>query len=201
MIESRPNGRQKSLVTLRESQLRVIGGEAKGRRIKSFRNLGARPTTERVRSGLFSILDSYGLQDRQALDLYSGTGSLGIEAISRGAKFVDFVESDRKRCSLIRDTLNDLGFSDRGKVYCMKAENAVEKFSRNYDLILMDPPYSLGPVHEILIKVGDLVLDNGLVVVGHSKRDSLENSYDKMNMFTERQYGDTIVSIYRQGGE
>mgnify|MGYP001173036498 CR=1 FL=1 len=200
MIESRPNGPRKSSPTLRESQLRVIGGEAKGRRIRSLRNLGARPTTERVRSGLFSILESYGLEDRQALDLYSGTGSLGIEAISRGAKFVDFVESDPKRCSLIRNTLDELGFSDRGKVYCMKAESAVAKFRRNYDLILMDPPYTLGPVHGILIRVGDIVLDDGLVVVGHSKRHSLENCYQNMNISTERQYGDTVVSIYRQGG-
>jgi len=200
VIESRPNGPRKSSPTLRESQLRVIGGEAKGRRIRSLRNLGARPTTERVRSGLFSILESYGLEDRQALDLYSGTGSLGIEAISRGAKFVDFVESDPKRCSLIRNTLDELGFSDRGKVYCMKAESAVAKFRRNYDLILMDPPYTLGPVHGILIRVGDIVLDDGLVVVGHSKRHSLENCYQNMNISTERQYGDTVVSIYRQGG-
>ena len=181
--------------------MRVVGGEAKGRRIKSFRNLGARPTTERGRAGLLCIVDSYGLQDRQALDLYSGTGSLGIEAISRGAKFVDFVESDSKRCALIRNTLDDLGFSDRGKVYCMKAENAVNKFGRNYDLILMDPPYTLGPVNDILVKIGDIMLDNGIVVVGHSKRDTLENSYHNINMFTERKYGDTIVSIYRQGGE
>ena len=142
----------------------VVGCEANGRRIKSFRNLGARPTTERVRAGLFSILDSYGLQDRQALDLYSGTGSLGIEAISRGAKFVDFVESDSKRCALIRNTLDDLGFSDRGKVYCMKAENAVNKFGRNYDLILMDPPYTLGPVNDILVKIGDIMLDNAEIL-------------------------------------
>lgn len=181
--------------------MRVVGGEARGRRITSTRNLGARPTTERVRAGLFSILNSYGLEGRQSIDLYAGTGSLGIEAISRGAKFVDFVESDAKRCSLIRDSLNTLGFSDRGKVYCMKVEKAIETFARNYDLILMDPPYTLGPVHDILNKVGIIAVYEGLVAVGHSKKDILEDKYESMNLFIERQYGDTIFSIYRKGGE
>ncbi|MBF8266861.1 MAG: rsmD [Dehalococcoidia bacterium] len=180
--------------------MRVIAGEARGRRIGSLKRLGARPTTARVRSALFSILESFGLEGKRVVDLYAGTGTLGIEALSRGALWADFVEASPKRCALLRETLNSLGFSDRARVHCMKVERAIESLDGSYNLILMDPPYTLGPVHDILDRVGALAADGAVVAAGHSRHHPLEPRYNRLGLITERRYGDTVCSIYREGG-
>ena len=178
----------------------VVAGEARGRRIGSLKNLGARPTTERVRSALFSILDSSGLEMERVVDLYAGTGSLGIEALSRGALWADFVEASPRRCALLHRTLDSLGFSSKTTVHCMKVERAIDSLGRSYDLVLMDPPYTLGPLHDILDRVAALVREGGLVAAGHSRHHPLEPRYNGLELVTERRYGDTVCSIYREGG-
>lgn len=181
--------------------MRVIAGEAKGRRIISQKRLGARPTTQRVRSSLFAILEATGLEGKNVVDLYAGIGTLGIEALSRGAKWADFVEGSPKRCALLRQSLASMGFSDRSKVHCMKVERALTSLGKSYDLILMDPPYTLGPIHHIMDKVRALAKEGALVAAGHSKHHPLEPRYDGLELIRERRYGDTVCSIYREGGE
>ena len=178
-------------------QLRVIAGEAKGRRIASRKRLGARPTTERVRSSLFSILESNGLEGKRVIDLYAGTGTLGIEALSRGAKWADFVEDNPKRCALLRRSLSEMHFTERSRVYCMKVERAIKSLDGAYDIVLMDPPYTLGPVHHVMEKVGSLAREGGIVAAGHSKHHALEAEYGGLGLVRERRYGDTVCSIYQ----
>jgi 16S rRNA (guanine966-N2)-methyltransferase len=180
--------------------MRVVAGEAKGKRIGSLKRLGARPTTERVRSALFSILEGFGLEGTRVVDLYAGTGTLGIEALSRGALWADFVEVSPRRCALLRRTLTSLDFLSRAKVHCMRVETALTSLGKSYDLVLMDPPYTLGPVHHVLAKVGALAKEGALVVAGHSSRHTLETEYDGLELIRERRYGDTVCSIYREGG-
>ena len=180
--------------------MRVVAGEAKGRRIGSLKRLGARPTTQRVRTALFSILESFGMEGKRVIDLYAGTGTLGIEALSRGACGADFVESSSRRCSLLRDNLNSLGYSNVASVHCMKVERAVKSLGKSYDFVLMDPPYTLGPVHDVLEVVGALAREGALVVAGHSSRHTLEPRYNNLELIRERRYGDTVCSIYREGG-
>ena len=181
--------------------MRVIAGESKGQRIGSLKRLGARPTTQRVRSSLFAILETAGLEGKRVVDLYAGTGTLGIEALSRGAIWADFVEASPKRCALLRKSLTTLGYSARSKVHCMKVERALKSLGNSYDLVLMDPPYTLGPVHHIMEKVGALAKEGALIAAGHSKHHPLQPRYDGMELIRERQYGDTVCSIYREGGE
>ena len=178
--------------------MRVIAGQAKGRRIVSQKNLGARPTTQRVRSSLFSVLQAEGFQGKQVLDLYAGTGTLGIEALSRGVLSADFVDSNPKRCSLIRRSLSNLGFSTNSRVHCMRVESAIDRLGGLYDLVLMDPPYTLGPLHHIMEKVGILAKDGALIATGHSKHHPLENSYNTLQLIRVQRYGDTVCSIYRK---
>jgi 16S rRNA (guanine966-N2)-methyltransferase len=181
--------------------LRVIAGEAKGQRIISQKRLGARPTTQRVRSSLFTILESSGIEGKHVIDLYAGIGTLGIEALSRGAIWADFVDGSHKRCALLRRSLTALGFSERSKVHCMKVERAIMSLGKAYDIVLMDPPYTIGPVHHIMEKVGALAKKGALVATGHSKHHKLEPKYDGLELIRERKYGDTVCSIYREGGE
>jgi 16S rRNA (guanine966-N2)-methyltransferase len=180
--------------------MRVIAGEAKGRRIGSLRNLGARPTTERVRSAVFSLLENTGIEDKRVVDLYAGTGSLGIEALSRGAKWVDFVEASSKRCSLLRSTIKSLGFSDKAKIHCMKVEKAVDILVKSYDLVLMDPPYTSEPPHWVIHRLYSLAVPGAILALGHSKRHVLESKYQGITFMEDRRYGDIIFSLYR-GGE
>ena len=180
--------------------MRVVAGEAKGRRIGSLRRLGARPTTQRVRTALFSILESFGMEGKRVIDLYAGTGTLGIEALSRGACQADFVEVSSRRCSLMRDTLRSLDYSGIASVHCMKVEKAIKSLGKSYDFVLMDPPYTLGPVHDVLGKVVALAKEGALVVAGHSSRHTLEPKYKGLELIQERRYGDTVCSIYREGG-
>ena len=181
--------------------MRVIAGEAKGRRIVSHKRLGARPTTQRVRSSLFSILESEGFVGMRVVDLYAGTGTLGIEALSRGAVWADFVENNPKRCALLRQSLASMGFSNKAKVHCMKVERALTSLGKCYDLILMDPPYTIKPVHHVLEKLGAVAKDGALVAAGHSKHHPLQDSYGKLKLIRKRKYGDTVCSIYREGGD
>ncbi|MCH7626588.1 MAG: RsmD family RNA methyltransferase, partial [Chloroflexi bacterium] len=97
--------------------LRITGGELRGRRLKSAHGSGLRPTSERVRGAMFSIIGRDAVEGARVLDLYAGTGALGIEALSRGAAWADFVESGRGRCREIRDRLRELGLDDRSRVY------------------------------------------------------------------------------------
>lgn len=184
---------------LKVEPMRVIAGESKGQHIGSLKRLGARPTTQRVRSSLFAILEAVGLDGKRVVDLYAGTGTLGIEALSRGAIWADFVEASPKRCALIRQSLNTLGYSARSKVYCMKVERALKSLDKSYDFVLMDPPYTLGPIHHVLEKVGDLAKKGALVAAGHSKHHPLEARYEGIELVRERKYGDTVCSIYREG--
>jgi len=181
--------------------MRVIAGEARGQRIGSLKRLGARPTTQRVRSSLFSILEATGLEGRRVVDLYAGTGTLGIEALSRGAIWADFVEASPKRCALLRQNLTALGYSDRSKVHCMRVERALKSLDKSYDFIFMDPPYTLGPVHHVLEKVEALANQGALVAAGHSRHHPLEPRYHRLELIRERKYGDTVCSIYQEGGD
>ena len=178
--------------------MRVIAGEVKGQEIISRKNLGARPTTGRVRSSLFAILESSGIYGKQVVDLYAGIGSLGIEALSRGAEWVDFVESNPKRCALLRKSLVSLGFGKKSKVHCMKVEKAVESSVGEYDIILMDPPYTIGPVHKLMGEIANLAKPGALVATGHSKHHKLDHQYNRLALIKEKRQGDTICSIYRE---
>ncbi len=153
--------------------MRVAGGEARGRRLKGPDSPGVRATTERVRAAIFNILTETQYRDRRALDLFAGTGSLGIEALSRGALRADFVERDRRQCAVIRDNLAALGYGSIGEVRQAEATRSLPHLPGGYALVLLDPPYRLGPFHQVLQAMADqpgLLTSDAMVVAGHSRR-------------------------------
>ena len=179
--------------------MRVVGGEAKGRRLKGTIAPGARPTTERVRAAIFNILDPDSYQDKRVLDLFAGSGSLGIEALSQGAAWADFVERDRKQCEIIRSNLENTGFSQQAKVYQADATRVLQTLDGPYQLILLDPPYVLQNIGEVLEKIASvpgLVDDQGVVVVGHSRHLELLPHYGSLLLESHRRYGDNVVEFY-----
>lgn len=180
--------------------LRITGGSARGRTLHGPRHASLRPTRGMVKEALFSMLASLTPRLGRVLDLYAGVGALGIEALSRGADWVDFVERDPKACALIRENLASGGFGDQARVYRLSARRALSFLRERYDIILLDPPYSGDEVDKVMGDLGEspLVGENALAVAEHSSRRELAPRYGKLAVLKTRRYGDTSLSIFRQ---
>ena len=184
--------------------MRVGGGEARGRRLKGAVVPGVRPTTERVRSAIFNILAVEQYQDGRVLDLFAGTGSLGIEALSRGAEWADFVERDRRQCAVIRDNLGMAGFDGKATVRQGDAIRSLNALTGGYSLVLLDPPYRTGAFHPVMEAIAvqpGLVAPDGMVVAGHSRQTELRAAYGALRRIMLRQYGDNVVEFYLNEAE
>jgi 16S rRNA (guanine(966)-N(2))-methyltransferase RsmD len=152
-----------------------------------------------VRAAIFNILDPALYQDQRVLDLYAGSASLGIEALSRGAGWADFVERDWRQCEVIRANLEDTGFSQQARVYHADAIRVLDRLAGPYQLVLMDPPYRLLNLGEVLDKIASMpgLVDNqGILVVGHSKHQELLSHYGALELESHRRYGDNVVDFY-----
>ena len=179
--------------------MRVGGGEARGRRLKGAVVPGVRPTTERVRAAIFNILDIDQYRDRRVLDLFAGTGGLGIEALSRSAAWADFVERDRRQCAVIRENLSSVGYDSVSRVRQADALRSLPVLPGDYSLVLLDPPYRIGAFHGVLEAIAGqprLLTQDAMVVAGHSRQAELRSAYGKLRRTVFRQYGDNAVSIY-----
>lgn len=179
--------------------MRVIAGAAKGYSLKRPKNLRTRATSNIVREAIFSMLESTAPDWSRVLDLYAGTGALGIEALSRGAGWADFVEQSPKCCALIKDNLERTGLAERAKVYCSDAKKALSFLSGRYGIILLDPPYSNSAVSSILPKLtsSTLVTEETSIVVEHSRRLALADRYGDFQMMRNLRHGDTCISVYQ----
>jgi 16S rRNA (guanine(966)-N(2))-methyltransferase RsmD len=180
--------------------MRVIAGTAKGHHLKFPTGTKTRPATDLVRGAIFSILENTDNGWAEVLDLFSGSGALGIEALSRGAGWVDFVEIVPKCCGIIKENLETTQLAAQSKVYCCNVVRAISFLDKEYDIILMDPPYTnhnIGTVIEQLA-ASKLVGTNTTVVVTHSPRLTLSPTYDCIKMIKEHRHGDSCISIYRK---
>jgi len=182
-----------------KASMRVIGGTAKGRRIRGTLSPKARPTTERVRSAIFNILDPYVFIDRKVLDLFAGSGSLGIEALSQGAAWVDFVEIDSNQCQVIQSNLDDTGLNDRAHVISGDVNRLLPRLTGPYGLVMLDPPYRLDTTANVIQNIADLeglVEVGGTVIVGHSRHSELAETYGSLSLESHRRYGDNVLEFY-----
>jgi len=179
--------------------MRVIAGSVKGKRLRSPKG-ATRPTTELVRGAIFSIIQPMLAEEWRAVDLYAGSGALGIEALSRGAEWVAFVESDPRCCATIKANLDLTGLASLAKVYCCSVNRALSILQGPYDVVMLDPPYSdpalLGTVERAV--ASGVVGDGTTLVVQHSTRQPLPPAIGHFYLFSSRRYGDTCLSIYRQ---
>jgi 16S rRNA (guanine966-N2)-methyltransferase len=183
--------------------MRVITGTAKGHHLKFPKGTRTRPATDLVRGAIFSILENIAADWSLVLDLFSGSGALGIEALSRGAGWVDFVESEPKCCAIIKENLAKTKLSARAHVYCCNVTKALTILDKEYDVILMDPPYSDTSIGDFITQLADsqLVGEKTTVMVTHSPRLSLKESYATINLVKEHRHGDSCISIYRKEAE
>ena len=178
--------------------MRVLAGQAKGLRLKGPRGKATRPTSSRVRNAIFNILPADLLEGARVLDAYAGTGALGIEGLSHGASWVDFVERDPALCRLIRENVKAADLGESAHVYCTTMKKALGFLTEPYDLVLMDPPYAEGGVEDMVAGVASagLLHEDAVVVVEHAWRTSLPDVAGEMMLQRTRRYGDTAVTIY-----
>lgn len=181
--------------------MRVITGTAKGNRLKSLKGMETRPTLDRVKESLFNIIGSRVI-DTEFLDLFAGTGAIGIEAISRGAKHALFVETNPRAVKIIRENLEITGLADQGEIMAADVEmalKAVANADRKFDMIFMDPPYlkKLGQKTLTSLMQFGVLTKNGLVIVESSKMDELPLQEGPLKMVRQEKYGDTTLTFYQ----
>jgi 16S rRNA (guanine966-N2)-methyltransferase len=181
--------------------MRVIAGEAKGLRLKSPPVRHLRPTSDLVRGAVFDMLASQGANLSRVLDLYAGSGALGVEALSRGASWCDLVDRDRAACATIRENLALAGFQERARVLCQPVERVLERPEEEpYSLVLVDPPYEDESAVAVVerLAASPLVAPGGTLVLEHSWRRPPPDGLGRLKLVVRRRHGDTGVSIYRQ---
>lgn len=181
--------------------LRITGGEHRGRRFRLPRGSDLRPTSDRVRSAVFSILGANAVRGARVLDLFAGSGALGLEALSRGAASVNFVEVNGRRCGEIRQALELLGISERGGVHQGRVERVLESLEGEYELVFADPPYALDDWDGLMGAMNrpGLLAERAIVVAEHRHSTEMKDEYGKATLLTRRRYGDTAISIYESG--
>jgi len=184
--------------------MRVISGKAKGRKLKYpklAKSRRIRPLTDQAREALFNILGA-DIAGGLFLDLFAGTGAVGIEALSRGAEIAIFVERDRKVVGAIRENLELTGFTDRAEVYSLDVLKAVKVLDRKgsrFDFIYLGAPYGSPDLVKALelIAASGLVAENGVVIAERRAKHEIAESYGALDRVRDSRYGDTVLSFYR----
>lgn len=183
--------------------MRVISGELRGRKLDKLEGMSIRPTSDRVKESLFNM---FGVRvfDSSFLDLFAGTGGIGIEAYSRGAAQVVFIDFDAKSIQVLKGNLQKLNIIDKVEVYNTDYINAINKLSvdkRRFDIIFMDPPYLKDYEKNALILVSekDLLSADGIIVVEHDISDKMPETAGKLSMTRQKKYGNTMLTFYSLG--
>jgi len=177
--------------------MRIIAGSRKGARIFAPKGLDTRPTADRVREAAFNLLGPCGAEDAKVLDLFAGSGAMGLEAMSRGAAHVTFVESDREACRTINRNLDKLGFDDATVLRqdALTALRADARQGTRYDLVLLDPPYRrFSSLQKAMIKhLPEIVAPGGMLLVETAAEEEPDLPLAKR---TTRRYGSARLTLF-----
>lgn len=182
--------------------MRVISGQAKGHPLKAVPGSGTRPTTDKVKEALFSIIGPYFGNRERALDLFAGTGGLGIEALSRGAERAVFIDASPKSVEVVRRNLAATRLSDRAEVYRNDARRALkllERAGKPFDLIFLDPPYEVKDCDALLLDIAGrgLAAEGAVAVVEHHPDVAYAVTIGAFGRIRHAKYGEIALSIYR----
>lgn len=179
--------------------MKVVGGRAKGKRLYIPKGAVLRATTDRTKESLFNILQS--VEGRSFLDLFAGTGSVGIEALSRGASYCVFVEKDPYLIKAIKENLQHCGFVDQFEIIPFPVEKGIQRLAKRkeyFDIIFADPPYMKGLVQKTIYLLMKYFISssNGVVVIEHSPRETFHDTDNKIVLSDQRRYGDSMLSFF-----
>ena len=179
--------------------MRVITGSARGVQLKTPEGLQTRPTADRVKEALFSIIQ-FEIPCARVLDLFGGTGQLGIEALSRGAKSAVFVDESEKACTLIRENLKRTKLSENGKVIRSDYMQYLQNCRETFDIVFLDPPYAEVFLENALNKLTeiDILQSGGIIVAERPVGKDLPWDFEGFTRSKDYKYGKTFLTIYRK---
>lgn len=179
--------------------MRVITGTARGTQLKTPEGMVTRPTTDRVKEAMFSIIH-FDVPEARVLDLFGGTGQLGIEALSRGAKTAVFVDAGEPACRLIRENLRRTRLEGQGRVVRSDYLAYLSRCKEQFDIILLDPPYAEVFLENALKKITeiDILSENGIIVTERPLGKELPWEFEGLDRSRDYKYGNTLVTIYRK---
>lgn len=179
--------------------MRIISGSARGRRLMEPTGQAIRPTLDRVRNALFNMLMPE-IEDALFLDLYAGTGAIGIEALSRGASYCVFVDNAPEAQRIIRENLFHTGLAQKARCLSLPMPAEMNRITDQFDLIFADPPYDCGQHTAILegIVACNLLRPAGGVILEHAKRTAMPDDVAGLARTKYKHYGDAALSLYRQ---
>ena len=180
--------------------MRVISGKARGVNLKTPEGVLTRPTIDRVKEALFSIIN-FDIPGAEVLDLFGGTGQLGIEALSRGAKSAVFVDQSEQACKLIRENLKRTKLESQGKVIRGDYMDYLSRCRENYDIILLDPPYAEVFLENALKRITeiDILRSGGIIVAERPLEKELPWEFEGYTRSKDYKYGKILLTIYRKG--
>ncbi len=178
--------------------MRIIAGSAKGRRLASPKSSATRPVLDQVKESIFNILFDVG--DLRVLDLFAGTGSIGLEAVSRGAREAIFVDNDRDAVSTIRENIERCGFENETRIISKHVESAIKilgKKDEPFDLIFIDPPYLKDLVVPTIAAVFEagLLAPDGQIITEHHPKEPIQGLPGGLGISDERKYGQTLITF------
>ena len=180
--------------------MRIISGACRGRKLVQIQGTDIRPTSDRVREALFNIIGP-GIRGKRVLDMFAGTGALGIEALSRGAESAVFLEAAQSSCNVIKRNIDLCKMADHARIICHDLINAsLPVFHQPFDLIFMDPPYSKGYPGQVLGKSGffELLAPGAILIVEQSAKESLDYPVNSLDKYLEKKYSRTTLTFLRK---
>lgn len=178
--------------------MRVISGSARGLKLLAPEGKGTRPTTDRVKESIFNILQPY-IPCKNVLDLFSGSGAMGIEALSRGCETCVFVEKDKNALNIIHKNIEKSRLSSSAQVILGDSLAYLNQSEEQFDLIFLDPPYNMGLLASVFDKiyVNHILSENGIILV-ESEVGGETVSDDRFECFKQAKYGKTVVSVFKR---
>lgn len=179
--------------------MRVISGKVRGLKLDAPKNDDVRPTTDRVKESLFNIINPYVLEAK-VLDLFAGTGSLGIECLSRGASECVFVDVSKESLNIVRSNIKKARVENESKILNLDFKDAIKRLSgQKFDIIFMDPPYYKDMFINALQGVdnANLLSENGIIMIEHDSKDSFSQNIGNLVPFKSKKYGKTTLTFYK----
>ncbi len=176
--------------------MRVITGIARGRRLLTLEGDDVRPTTDRTKEAMFSSIQ-FEIEGTRVLDLFAGSGQLGIEALSRGADSAVFVDRNRQAIEVIKKNLQSTGLAKNAVVLNTDADTFVSTTKEKFSFVFMDPPYSQGILQKLLPLAERVVSESGAIICEHPLGEELPEELTEMKIYRSYRYGKIAVTVYR----
>lgn len=177
--------------------MRVISGTARGKRLQTREGDAVRPTPDRVKEALFSIIQ-FGIEGRRVLDLFAGSGQLGIEALSRGAREAVFVDSSRESAEVVRKNVESCGFADSSRIENIGYDLYLLRKGEPFDLAFLDPPYRTGLLQKAIPLTVKRMNPGGTIFCEHPSDEELAEEYEGFARARSYRYGKIILTVYRR---